>query len=58
MICYDIKNNYNRAFLTIWGRLLEQKHTPETEHRITSIEIHSNIFSHYCTRKELSDTDF
>lgn len=25
MICYDIKNNYNRAFLTIWGRLLEQK---------------------------------
>lgn len=25
MICYDIKNDYNRAFLTIWGRLLEQK---------------------------------
>lgn len=25
MICYDIKNNYNRAFGTIWGRLLEQK---------------------------------
>jgi hypothetical protein len=25
MICYDIKNDYNRAFLTIWGCLLEQK---------------------------------
>ena len=28
-----------------------KKHTPETEHRITSQEIHGNIFSHYCTRK-------
>ncbi len=51
MICYDIKNNYNRAFLTIWGRLWNKKYTPETEHRITSLEIHGNIFSHYCIGK-------
>ena len=36
MICYDIKNNYNMAFLTIWGRLWNKKHTSETQYRITS----------------------
>ena len=39
MICYDIKNNYNRAFLTIWGRLLEQKAYSRDR---TSHHIHRN----------------
>ena len=39
MICYDIKNNYNMAFLTIWGRLLEQKAYSRDR---TSHHIHRN----------------
>ena len=35
------------AFLTIWSRLWNKKHTPEAQHRITSQEIHGNIFSHF-----------
>ena len=33
------------------SRLLEQKAYPETQYRITSQEIHDNIFSYFCTRK-------
>lgn len=39
------------AFLTIWSRLWNKKHTPETQHRIITHEIYGNIFSHFCTRK-------
>ena len=33
------------------SRLLEQKAYLETQYRITSQEIHDNIFSYFCTRK-------
>lgn len=46
-----IKNTLFKAFLTVQVIFWNKKHSPETQYRITSQEIHGNIFSHFCTRK-------
>ena len=44
------KSAFRGIFLTIQGIFWNKKHTPKTQYRITSQEIHSNIFSHFCIK--------
>ena len=47
-----IKNTLFKAFLTVQVIFWNKKHSPETQYRITSQEIHGNIFSHFCIKKD------
>ena len=44
------KSAFRGIFLTIQVIFWNKQHTPETQYRITTHEIHSNIFSHFCIK--------